>query len=64
MIYTSGSTGKPKGVRFRIVAIVNWLFGCRTLIRFGTTDAVGGRRCFALMFVWELFLPLMTGGSC
>src|SRR6185369_14167625 len=63
VIYTSGSTGRPKGVAVRhssVSALLRWASGA-----FGEDErrkiVAGTSVCFDLS-VFELFLPLTTGG--
>jgi amino acid adenylation domain-containing protein/non-ribosomal peptide synthase protein (TIGR01720 family) len=63
VIYTSGSTGKPKGVLVRRRAIVNRLLWMARHYGIGPEDIVLQKTtCTFDVSVWELFLPLISGG--
>ncbi|WP_309500501.1 non-ribosomal peptide synthetase [Streptomyces shenzhenensis] len=65
VMYTSGSTGTPKGVVVTHEAVVNHLlgriaeFGWEASDRFMLTAPMGFDPS-----VWQLFCPLVSGGSC
>src|SRR5215470_10100305 len=64
VLYTSGSTGKPKGVSLQhasAVAMLSW--AGRTFSREDTASTIASTSiCFDLS-VFELFVPLSTGGQ-
>lgn len=63
LIYTSGSTGRPKGVRVTHRSVVNYLLWMRDEYAFGPDDAILQRAPASFdVSIWELFLPLITGG--
>ncbi|MFI6093790.1 amino acid adenylation domain-containing protein [Streptomyces sp. NPDC051218] len=64
VIYTSGSTGRPKGVALTHRGAVTMLDWARSLTEPGDLDRVlaSTSLCFDLS-VYELFLPLYTGGT-
>ena len=65
IIYTSGSTGQPKGVVIPHSNVLSLLNACQEHIQTGPNDIWTMFHSFAFDFsVWELFGPLLTGGSC
>jgi len=65
IIYTSGSTGQPKGVIVPHGNVLNLLKACQEHIQTGPNDIWTMFHSFAFDFsVWELFGPLLSGGSC
>ncbi|MGW0042828.1 non-ribosomal peptide synthase/polyketide synthase [Rhodococcus sp. NPDC003348] len=64
VIFTSGSTGRPKGVSVSHAAIVNQVDWMASRYEFGVSDIVLLKTPFTFdVSVWELFVPLVTGGS-
>ncbi|WP_253277343.1 non-ribosomal peptide synthase/polyketide synthase [Rhodococcus sp. RD6.2] len=64
VIFTSGSTGRPKGVAVSHGAIVNQVEWMAVRYGFGESDVVLLKTPFTFdVSVWELFVPLVTGGS-
>ena len=63
VMYTSGTTGRPKGVMVPHAAIVNRLQWMAQAYPLGADDAVLQKTSMSFdASVWELFLPLWTGG--
>ncbi|HYG64673.1 MAG TPA: amino acid adenylation domain-containing protein [Thermoanaerobaculia bacterium] len=63
VIYTSGSTGRPKGVMIPHAAINNRLLWMGRRFGLGEGERVLQKTSFSFdASVWELFLPLLTGG--
>ncbi|WP_238861408.1 thioester reductase domain-containing protein [Clostridium sp. YIM B02569] len=64
VIYTSGSTGKPKGVINSHKGIVNRLFWMQDVFNIQVGDRVLQKTPYTFdVSVWELFWPLLTGGT-
>ena len=64
VIYTSGSTGRPKGVLVAHEAVVNRLRWMEREYDFGPADRILQKTPISFdVSVWELFLPLITGGT-
>ena len=64
VIYTSGSTGRPKGVVVPHAGIVNQLLWLCDEYGLDRTDRVLLKAPFGFdASVWEIFLPLITGGT-
>ncbi|WP_158889709.1 non-ribosomal peptide synthetase [Amycolatopsis anabasis] len=64
VIHTSGSTGQPKGVVVDHRAIVNRLRWMAAEYGFGPDDRTLQKTPISFdVSVWELFLPLLTGGT-
>ncbi|MFD2474611.1 non-ribosomal peptide synthetase [Amycolatopsis silviterrae] len=64
VLYTSGSTGRPKGVAVGHAAIVNRLLWMAEAYGFGPgTRTLQKTPASFDVSVWELFLPLSTGGT-
>ncbi|OZM71812.1 non-ribosomal peptide synthetase [Amycolatopsis antarctica] len=64
VIYTSGSTGRPKGVVVGHDAVVNRLRWMEQEYGFGPADRILQKTPITFdVSVWELFLPLITGGT-
>ncbi|MEU2037101.1 amino acid adenylation domain-containing protein [Nocardia niwae] len=64
VIYTSGSTGVPKGVGVTHRNAVELFTEAQPLFEFGERDVWTLFHSFAFDFsVWELWCPLVTGGS-
>lgn len=65
IIYTSGSTGQPKGVIIPQGNVLSLLEACQEHIHTGPSDIWTMFHSFAFDFsVWELFGPLLSGGTC
>jgi polyketide synthase PksJ len=65
VIYTSGSTGKPKGVMIPHRALTNLLAAMARTPGMRAGDRMLALASFAFdMSVPELYLPLVTGGTC
>ncbi|MDV7336416.1 non-ribosomal peptide synthase/polyketide synthase [Rhodococcus oxybenzonivorans] len=63
-LYTSGSTGRPKGVAIPHSALANQLEWMRDEYGIGAEDVVLQKTPFTFdASVWELFLPLVVGGT-
>nr|GLK41572.1 hypothetical protein GCM10017611_84480 [Rhodococcus wratislaviensis] len=63
-LYTSGSTGRPKGVAIPHSALANQLAWMRDVYGIGAQDVVLQKTPFTFdASVWELFLPLVVGGT-
>ncbi|MFZ2174496.1 MAG: amino acid adenylation domain-containing protein [Rhodococcus sp. (in: high G+C Gram-positive bacteria)] len=63
-LYTSGSTGRPKGVAIPHAALANQLAWMRDVYRIDASDVVLQKTPFTFdASVWELFLPLVVGGT-
>lgn len=64
IIYTSGTTGKPKGVVIEHANLTNMFFHEDTPFDFEPSDvwSLFHSQCFDFS-VWEIFGPLLTGGS-
>jgi amino acid adenylation domain-containing protein len=64
VMFTSGSTGRPKGVMTAHAPIVNRLRWMADRYAIGAGDRVLHKAPFGFdVSIWELFLPLMTGGT-
>ena len=64
VIYTSGSTGKPKGVVVQHRAAVNFLLSMAECPGFTTEDRILATTTLSFdISVFEIFLPLIIGGS-
>ncbi|MDA0322658.1 MAG: amino acid adenylation domain-containing protein [Verrucomicrobia bacterium] len=64
VIYTSGSSGVPKGVVIPHSAVVNLLTGMQSLLGLAPGDRFLGVASPTFdIFVAELFLPLVSGGT-
>ncbi|WP_233476482.1 non-ribosomal peptide synthetase/type I polyketide synthase [Paenibacillus sonchi] len=63
VLYTSGSTGKPKGVMLTHGGLVNRLRWMAEAYGMDEREVVLQKTTYTFdVSVWELFLPLMTGG--
>ncbi|WP_147467991.1 AMP-binding protein, partial [Pseudomonas coronafaciens] len=63
VIYTSGSTGRPKGAANRHCALYNRLVWMQEAYQFDDLSIVLQKTPFSFdVSVWEIFLPLATGG--
>ncbi|WP_218586349.1 non-ribosomal peptide synthetase [Pseudomonas sp. 43A] len=63
VIYTSGSTGRPKGAANRHCALYNRLVWMQEAYQFDDANFVLQKTPFSFdVSVWEIFLPLATGG--
>lgn len=64
IIYTSGSTGNPKGVMVPNKGVANYLLWMKTRFQTGTDTRVLAKTSISFdISVWELFLPLISGGT-
>jgi len=64
IIYTSGSTGNPKGVMVPNKGVANYLLWMKTRFQTGTETRVLAKTSISFdISVWELFLPLISGGT-
>ena len=64
VIYTSGSTGKPKGVVVPHSAAVNFLHSMQACPGFTSADRILATTTLSFdISVFEMFLPLIAGGS-
>ena len=65
VIYTSGSTGKPKGVMNEYIGVVNRLLWGKDYFEVeGMKEVVLQKTTYCFdVSVWELFYPLITGGT-
>ncbi len=65
VIYTSGSTGDPKGVNVPHGVVANFLHSMAETPGFGSNDKVLAVTTLSFdIAVLELYLPLLTGGTC
>ena len=63
IIYTSGSTGNPKGVMVPNKGVANYLLWMRDAFKTDTTTRVLAKTSISFdISIWELFLPLVSGG--
>jgi len=64
IIYTSGSTGNPKGVMVPNKGVANYLLWMKTRFQTGTDTRILAKTSISFdISVWELFLPLISGGT-
>lgn len=64
IIYTSGSTGNPKGVMLPNRGVANYLLWMRDCFNTGTATRILAKTSISFdISVWELFLPLISGGT-
>ncbi len=64
LIYTSGSTGKPKGVMVPNKGVANYLLWMRNAFNVDSTSKILAKTSISFdISVWELFLPLISGGT-
>ena len=64
LIYTSGSTGKPKGVMVPNKGVANYLLWMKNQFDVRTTSKILAKTSISFdISVWELFLPLISGGT-
>lgn len=64
LIYTSGSTGNPKGVMVPNGGVANYLLWMKEAYSVTAADKVLAKTSISFdISVWELFLPLIAGGS-
>jgi amino acid adenylation domain-containing protein len=65
IIYTSGSTGRPKGVTVEHRQLLNTLQAGRAALDFTPADCMPCLAPFSFdISLFELLLPLVTGGRC
>ena len=64
LIYTSGSTGKPKGVMVPNKGVANYLLWMKDFFEVDTNTKILAKTSISFdISVWELFLPLISGGT-
>lgn len=64
IIYTSGSTGNPKGVMLPNRGVANYLLWMKNSFNIGTDTKILAKTSISFdISVWELFLPLIAGGT-
>lgn len=64
LIYTSGSTGKPKGVMVPNKGVANYLLWMQNAFDISVTSKILAKTSISFdISVWELFLPLISGGT-
>lgn len=64
LIYTSGSTGNPKGVMVPNKGVANYLLWMRRAFNVTKDSKVLAKTSISFdISVWELFLPLISGGT-
>ena len=64
LIYTSGSTGKPKGVMVPNKGVANYLLWMHDAFEISSTSKILAKTSISFdISVWELFLPLISGGT-
>lgn len=64
IIYTSGSTGNPKGVMLPNRGVANYLLWMKDCFNTGTDTKILAKTSISFdISVWELFLPLISGGT-
>lgn len=64
IIYTSGSTGKPKGVMVPNRGVANYLLWMKNDFNIDTESTILAKTSLSFdISVWELFLPLIAGGT-
>ena len=64
LIYTSGSTGNPKGVMVPNKGVANYLLWMQKTFDVTTESIILGKTSISFdISVWELFLPLISGGT-
>ncbi len=63
IIYTSGSTGNPKGVMVPNKGVANYLLWMKNDFNIDTETRILAKTSLSFdISVWELFLPLISGG--
>ncbi|MCP4044606.1 MAG: amino acid adenylation domain-containing protein [Gammaproteobacteria bacterium] len=64
IMYTSGSSGKPKGVMVPNKGVTNYLLWMKDHFNTNTQSKILARTPVSFdISVWELFLPLISGGT-
>ncbi|MCK4713279.1 MAG: non-ribosomal peptide synthetase, partial [Marinosulfonomonas sp.] len=64
IIYTSGSTGRPKGVMVPNKGVANYLLWMKDCFDTGPDTKILAKTSISFdISVWELFLPLISGGT-
>ncbi|PXV95878.1 amino acid adenylation domain-containing protein [Lachnotalea glycerini] len=64
VIFTSGSTGKPKGVVIEHKALVNFIYGIKSVIEVTQTTKVLNATTVSFdIFAYESFVPLLSGAT-
>lgn len=64
IIYTSGTTGNPKGVIVPNNGVANYLLWMKETFRINTTTKILAKTSISFdISIWELFLPLISGGT-
>ncbi|MDT7830903.1 amino acid adenylation domain-containing protein [Flavobacteriaceae bacterium S356] len=64
LIYTSGSTGKPKGVMVPNKGVANYLLWMQQAFGTNETTKIVAKTSISFdISAWELFLPLISGGT-
>jgi tyrocidine synthetase-3 len=64
IIYTSGSTGQPKGVMLPNKGVANYLTWMKDCFHTGPDTKILAKTSISFdISVWELFLPLISGGT-
>ncbi|SBS34861.1 Tyrocidine synthase 3 [Marinomonas spartinae] len=65
VIFTSGSSGNPKGVMLSHRTVVNYLLWMKSEFELSENSRILNLSTISFdVSVWEIFLPLISGGSC